>query len=172
MNRRIKFGVVLAGYAVALLAAWAAVAIRQAQTSGPDAQAAAGMYAFGDFILFVGVFGAVAIFPTVLALYFLRSCEKFWNGLSIAAMTSAVTGPVAATLTALAPAPPVRQFGWALAMAFGFLRMLCAPLLAVAGLIAGLLAPTRRSCWLLLGAALIEGMVCAYAIFHWLHVRR
>jgi hypothetical protein len=29
------------------------------------------MYAFGDLLLFLGVFGVLALFPTGLALYFL-----------------------------------------------------------------------------------------------------
>ena len=58
----------------------AAVAVRIANTSGPDAQASAGMYAFGDGLLFIAVFSAVAIFPTGLALCFLRPCRWFWVG--------------------------------------------------------------------------------------------
>jgi hypothetical protein len=72
MKSFVKFGVVLAGYLAAVMAASAAVAVRVANTSGPDAQASAGMCVFGDGLLFVAVFSAVAIFPTGLALYFLR----------------------------------------------------------------------------------------------------
>jgi hypothetical protein len=48
MKGFVKFGVVLADYVAAVLVAGVAVAIRIANTSGPDAQASAGMYAFGD----------------------------------------------------------------------------------------------------------------------------
>ncbi len=72
MKTLIKIVLVVAGYVAALLLASAAVAIRIADTSGPDAQASAGMYAFGDGLLFIAVFTTVALFPTGLALWFLR----------------------------------------------------------------------------------------------------
>jgi hypothetical protein len=42
----------------------------RAATEGSVRAATAGMYAFGDFILFVGVFVVLALFPTGLTLYF------------------------------------------------------------------------------------------------------
>jgi hypothetical protein len=57
---------VLVGYSGALLAACLALYIRQLNTQGPDAQASAGMYAFGDGLLFGAVFGFGALFPTGL----------------------------------------------------------------------------------------------------------
>jgi hypothetical protein len=63
---------VTAGYVAAFLMASAAVAIRVASTSGPDAQASSGMYAFGDALLFVAVCGVAALVPTGVALFFLR----------------------------------------------------------------------------------------------------
>lgn len=77
-----RSALVLAGYAVAALAAWAAVAWRIAHTSGPEAQASAGMYAFGDGMLFLMVFGAVAAVPTAMAFYFLRTCRWLWGTLA------------------------------------------------------------------------------------------
>jgi hypothetical protein len=72
MNRLVKFGVVLAGYVTSVLAACAAVDFRQPHTQGEHVQASAGMYAFGDALLFLAVFGVAALFPTGLALHFLR----------------------------------------------------------------------------------------------------
>ena len=89
MDPLVKFGAVLAGYLAAALAASAAVAVRIANTNGPDAQASAGMYAFGDGLLFVAVFSVVAILPTGLALFFLRPYRWFWTVLSIAALAIA-----------------------------------------------------------------------------------
>jgi hypothetical protein len=77
MKALVKSGVVVAGYVAAVLAASAAVAVRIANTSGPDAQASAGMYALGDSLLFVAVFSAVALVPTGLALWFLRPYRWF-----------------------------------------------------------------------------------------------
>ena len=63
MKTFVKFGMVLAGYVAAVLVANAAVAVRIANTSGPDAQASAGMYAFGDGLLFIAVFGCRGALP-------------------------------------------------------------------------------------------------------------
>ena len=48
MKPSLKVAVVAGGYIVAFLMASAVVAIRVANTSGPDAQASSGMYTFGD----------------------------------------------------------------------------------------------------------------------------
>lgn len=70
-NRLIKISLVFAGYLAACLIASGAVYANQLFTPASAAQASAGMSAFGDFILFVGAFGILALFPTALALYFL-----------------------------------------------------------------------------------------------------
>ena len=77
MKQFIKPGIVLAGYIIAFLLASEAVAIRIANTSGPDADASAGMYAFGDGLLFLAVFGTAALLPTGLAMVFAaRACYR------------------------------------------------------------------------------------------------
>jgi len=71
MNRLVKPGLVIGGYILACLLAWAAVSINQLFTQNAAAQASAGMSAFGDLILFIVVFSFLMLFPTGLALYFL-----------------------------------------------------------------------------------------------------
>ena len=71
MNRFVKSGLVIGGYILACLLAWAAVSIHQLFTQNAVAQASAGMSAFGDLILFIGVLGFLTLFPTGLAIYFL-----------------------------------------------------------------------------------------------------
>ena len=78
MSRPAKLGLVIGGYLAACLVAGGAVYVYQLFTQGPASQASAGMYAFGDFILLVGVFGVLALFPTGLAPYFLL--RKFLPG--------------------------------------------------------------------------------------------
>ncbi|HEX7831268.1 MAG TPA: hypothetical protein VF787_16545, partial [Thermoanaerobaculia bacterium] len=56
---------VVCGYAVAAMLAFASVYVSQRLSD----QASAGMSAFGDAILFCIVFGAVALLPTLYALY-------------------------------------------------------------------------------------------------------
>ena len=168
MKALIKIALVLAGYVAAVLLASAAVAVRIANTSGPDAQASAGMYAFGDGLLFIAVFIAVALFPTGLALWFLRPYRWFWIALSITALMIAATGLLAVSiygLTAHLTLP--RESPLMIGAALAGLRMLLAPPLAAAFGIAGVIASNRVSRWSLLAAAGTEGAVAGYAVLHW-----
>ena len=66
-----KLGLVVGGYAAACLVAVGVVYINGLFVDPAVLQASSGMSAFGDLILFVGVFGVLALFPTGLMLYFL-----------------------------------------------------------------------------------------------------
>ena len=66
-----KLGLVIGGYVAACLIASADVYVWQLYTQDASAQASAGMYAGGDLLLFIGVFGVLALIPTGLAVYFL-----------------------------------------------------------------------------------------------------
>jgi hypothetical protein len=65
-----KFALVMAGYVTAALIAALAVLVNQALTPSDGSD---GMYAFGDVLLFIAVFGFVAAVWTVAAIYFIRS---------------------------------------------------------------------------------------------------
>jgi hypothetical protein len=85
-----KAASVAGGYLTAFLIAVAAVAIHVALTNGPIQQASSGMYAFGDLLLFFGVFAVLALVPTAAALFFFRRYRHFWTvvvsvGLALAA---------------------------------------------------------------------------------------
>jgi hypothetical protein len=165
MNRLLKLALVLVGYIAALLLTCAFFYVRGLLTRNDTSQASAGMQAFADLILFVGMFGFLSLVPTALALYFLRSWEKFWTVFSFACLAFAATGPVAAALI---------QRNWAIIGFLGLPRVLGAPLLCLAFLISAVIAPPRCSRWPLLAAAALEGAVGAYAFFclfvlrHWL----
>jgi hypothetical protein len=79
MKPVLKVAIVAGGYLLAFLMACAAVALHAALLSEPGAQASAGMSAFGDLILFVAVFGAIALLPTGAAVFFLLSKNKKAN---------------------------------------------------------------------------------------------
>ena len=163
----VKTGVVLAGYAAVFAVASAVIYVRQLHTQGLDAQASNGMYAIGQDILFVQAFGGLALFPTGLALYFLRRIRVLWTILVTAALALAATGPVTAAVIALSsslPNPPSFLTTWAI---FGVLRMLAAPVIAPAFLLCACLVPTRFLRWALLGVTVTEGAVVAYGFFHW-----
>lgn len=71
MSKHVKIGLVLGGYSLACLASAGIVRVYQLFTQDPAAQASAGMYAFGDVFLFLGVYGGLAFIPTILAIFFL-----------------------------------------------------------------------------------------------------
>jgi hypothetical protein len=76
MKPLLKITIVAGGYLVAFLVAYAAVAIHAALTINSAAQASAGMSAFGDLVLFVVVFIAVALLPTGALLFFVFAKRK------------------------------------------------------------------------------------------------
>ncbi len=170
MNRLSKTGVVLGGYAGALLVTWAVfyIYVFMRKDIGP---ASGGMQAFGDSLLFAGMFGLLALIPTALALYYLRPFKKFWTVFSIASLAVAATGPVAAVLMGR-----LHQSHSAAVLAgfFGLLKVLGAPLFGLAFVVCAVIAPTGRSRLRLVAAAGIEFAVAAYAFFcllvvgHWL----
>jgi hypothetical protein len=76
MKPILKVVIVVGGYLLAFLMAWASVAIHTKLAGDANADASAGMSAFGDFILFIAVFGVVALLPSGAALFFLLSKKK------------------------------------------------------------------------------------------------
>ena len=165
MKPALKVAVVAGGYVAAFLIASAVVAIRIANTTGPDAQAASGMYAAGDALLFAAVFGGCALVPTGAALFFLRPYRRFWIVLSALGLAVAFTGVTAAILFAVgrhATASPLAT--WA---GFSVLRILIAPLLALTFLVCTILSPHRSSRFAFLAATVMEAAVSAYGGFVW-----
>jgi hypothetical protein len=161
----VKVGVVGGGYIAAFLVASVVVAIHVASTSGPDAQASSGMYAFGDALLFLAVFGVSALGPTGAALFFLRPYRRFWTVLAALGVAVAVTGVTAAILFAVgrhATSSPLAT--WA---GLAVLRILVAPLLALTFLVCTIFAPYRSPRVSLLAATVIEAGVSAYGGFVW-----
>lgn len=166
MRPALRIGLVAAGYVVAFAIASAAVTIRVATTSGPDAQASSGMFAFGDAYLFIAVFSLVALVPTGAALLLLRPYRRFWVVISALGLGVALTGAAAVTLFALgrhavAPSPLAT---WA---ALSVLRILLAPVLTPAFLVVALLTPHRSPRLALLAATVVELGVVAYAGIAW-----
>jgi hypothetical protein len=170
MSRFSKIGAVLGGYAGALLVTWVVFYIYVLLRKDTGA-ASGGMQAFGDSLFFVGVFCLLALIPTALALYFLRPFAKFWTGFSIASLALAATGPLAAVLMGR-----LHQSHSAVVVVgfFGLLKVLGSPLFGLGFVICAVIAPSGRSRWRLVGAAVIEFAVCAYAFLcllvvgHWL----
>jgi hypothetical protein len=161
-----RIGVVAAGYVAAILLASAAVAIRVANTDGPDAQASSGMYAFGDAVVFVSVFGIAGLLPTGAALFFLRPYRRLWTVLSGMALAAAFTGLAAVALFAAGrySVAPAAISVW---VDLSVLVILPSPLLALAFGVCAAFSPYRPQRIALLGAAVLEAAVAAYAAFVW-----
>jgi len=161
----VKPGIVIAGYVAAMLIANAAVNARFLHQSA-DAQNSPGMYAWGDLILFLEVFGLGAIIPTGLALYFLRPIRIFWPLFSLAAVAFAVTGLGAFAATGLWNQQPSNS-PLGLLAAIGGLREMLSPAAAVIFLLATFAAPGRRPRLILLVAILIEAPLGIYSFHQW-----
>jgi hypothetical protein len=69
MKPSTKVAVVAAGYAGSFVLALASATAQS--YVWPADQASGGMAAFGDFILFVGIFGCLALMPTGVAIYWI-----------------------------------------------------------------------------------------------------
>ena len=162
MNGR-KWIWVVAGYVVAYMAAQAAVYVRIQHTMGPEAQASAGMYAFGDAALGVMVFVGLALIPTVLALWWLRRNERFWVALAILCLAVAATGPICLALAAGIPALNPAPRSWLVGMeAFGSLRLIGTPLFAAVVLACMVMTPPGRARRMMFVATWIEAGTLAY----------
>jgi hypothetical protein len=166
MTRTAKVLLVVAGYAIALLVALGGTHAHQVATSGPAWQGYSGMLAFGDSILFLGVFGVIAVPATGAALYFLRPVRLFWQIASITALTIAATG-IAAFLGYLVFRTTEPAGGLGLWVSLTPLRILLAPLLGTAFFLGHLFAPSRPVRLAFLAATVIEAVVFVLVAFIW-----
>jgi hypothetical protein len=158
MKALAKLGLVGAGYIGAFAIASAVVAVHIAATQGPDRRDYAAMFDFGDSLLFLGVFGLAAVFPTGAALFFLRPYPRFWRVLSIAAMVMAATAAAAFVVMLAWRAAGASSVGSAWA-AVASLRILIAPLFALAFAVSTVFAPSRNPRLALLAATAMEALL-------------
>jgi hypothetical protein len=123
------------------------------------------MYAFGDAILFVGVFGLVALVPTGGTLFFLGPYRSFWIGLSALSFAIAITAIAAAIIFAIdrhEVSSPLAT--WA---AFSVLRILIAPLFMLTFLVCAFFSPHRTTRIAFVIATALEAAVSTYGGFVW-----
>jgi len=95
MSRPLRVAVVVAGYGAAIAAAVVAAWMYNARVAALPYDTSGGMYAAGEAMYSLGAFLVVALVPTLLALWFLRSHEKFWNLVAVASLVFAVAGLLA-----------------------------------------------------------------------------
>ena len=174
MNKSVKIGIVTAGYIFACVAATIATYIQELTTRGTDAQASQGMFAFGQSILFMLVFGGLALMPTVLAFYFLRSSEKFWNGFAVLCLAFSIIGIIVVIANALINANilHIAESSAAVVSLFGVVGAFGAPILIIGFLVLAVIAPARRPRLLLLASAGLEVLGELYVLFSFVFFQR
>lgn len=153
MRALAKVGLVGTGYIGAVAVAWAVVAVHIATTQGPDRRDYAAMFDFGDTLLFLGVFALAAVLPTGAALFFLRPYRWFWRALSIAALVIAASAAAAFVVMLVWRGAGARSVASA-AAAVASLRILIAPLFALAFAVSTVFAPSRNPRLALLALAI------------------
>jgi hypothetical protein len=165
MSRPLQVAVVVAGYGAAIAAAVAAAWMYNARVAALPYDTSGGMYAAGEGMYSLGAFLVVALVPTLLALWFLRGHEKFWNRVAVASLAFAVAG-LLAVLTPLVTRS-TGHVALALLGLLGLAQLLGMPLWSVAFALFAFLAPTREARHKLLFAVGIELVIGACALVHW-----
>jgi hypothetical protein len=155
---------VAAGYAGAVLVARAAVAMYVARTNVADRQTYGAMYDFGDSIVFLAVLALAAVPATCAAFLWLRRHLTFWRVLSRGALAVAATALASSIIYAGGRMAGTGMVAWA---GFAVLRLLVAPLLAAAGFLSGMFAPSRpfRSALFLAGVLEMAAFVSVMLIW-------
>jgi hypothetical protein len=101
------------------------------------------MYAFGDAMLFFGLFGVSSLVPTAIALCFLRPYRRFWTALSGASVAFAALAVGAIVLFYVGKGDPKTALGmW---VASSVLVILASPLLALAFAVCAVFSPHRSA---------------------------
>lgn len=150
-----KVGIVVLGLIVAFAIAWVAVYFRERATQGPATQASSGMYAEGDAMLGVAVFGVLALIPLALAMFWLRPVAWFWSALVRFALFFAASGIFAVIISA---AMKTSRNSW---LFLAHARIGIMPLTALALLACACFAPKPRDRWTLLATGVCDGVLFA-----------
>ena len=159
-------GLVAIGYIAALVAAVAAVLIRRPWIPAEDLQASSGMHAFGDLLLFLGVFALTASVPTLAAVALLRNRPRVWMAGAAGWLVFAMSGLVAVPALWISPGGARSGPLPVLAGLYGVLHLLASPLLALLSALCAWLAPTRGARRFCVAAASVEATLVVIAVLH------
>ena len=167
LNGWTKAGIVLAGYVLAFFASVAATAIYDRQFTPADNQSMGGMIAGGEMMYGSGMFLFLALFPTGLGLWFVRSSRPFWSVFSTVVVTFAVIGLVA-VLTTLLTRGGIGSLGLQLFGLLGLAQMLSSPLWIGGFAWFAMIAPERVFRRRMALAAAIDVAIAGCAAVHFL----
>ena len=154
-----RVGLVLAGFAAAIVAASLALQVYVAST--PAVDRTGGMSAFGDSLYFLGALGIAAIPAAGLALYYLRPYPAFWRTLSALSLV------VMLVTLAAAAASIWNRSSSSLLVSLSPLWLLATPLFAGAFLLSAVFAPTRSARIALICACAVQAAAFAFVILSW-----
>lgn len=174
LSKNAKISIVISGYFLALLAALTAIYLRHRFLPNDNDTSSPGMSSFSDLILFLAAFGFLAIIPTAVATYFLRTFETFWRYLSytsVAIPTAGLITGVINTIVSHGERTGSSIGGTFLSLA-SVLSILGAPLMCIAFLVLAAIAPKADIRRRLFIAAALEVALGAYAIFSLLVFKR
>jgi hypothetical protein len=140
-------------------------------TRVPDRETYGAMFACGDILLFLAVFGVASVPATAVSLLFLKTRTAFWRVLAVASLAVAATA-IAGLVGHVVPGGFNSSSFLRIWSSFGTLRILVAPLFAIFFLLAGLIAPIRPARICLLVASLVEAAVFVWVVVTWLPALR
>lgn len=167
MSRAKKIGLVLGGYGLAVMVSALTTWAYEMRLAALPYDTSGGMYAGGSLIASLAVFLMAALFPTLLALWFLRSHPRVWQGIAVACLAFAAAGLAVVLLPLFARWEPANLFGVLMALLW-LGQLLGVPLWAAAFALFAFLAPTRPARRLLVVAVGLELAIGVCAAIHWL----
>lgn len=165
-GRTRKVLIVCAGYALAVLAGVAASTLYNFRVSKLPYDTSGGMYAFGDLLQTTAAFLGVALIPTALALWYLRTSWRLWHVIAVCSLGFAIAGLIAVLMPLMA-GPDSRHPVVALIGLFSLTQLLGMPLWTAAFALFAAIAPTRPARRLLIAAVGLELVVGVCAAIHW-----
>ncbi len=166
MARLAKVGIVVGGYVAAVIAAVIAAQLYNARMAAMPYDTSGGMYAGGEAITSLAVFLMVALVPTLLALWFLRGNERFWNTVAVASLVFAVVGFVA-VLSPMVLQNATRSIAGLIMELVRVSHLLGAPFWFVAFVLFAFLAPSRLARRTLVAAIGVEFVTGVCVAVHW-----
>src|SRR5262245_28575425 len=138
MSRFLKCLLVLAGYVLAFVTSFVAVAIYDRKFTPEENQTMGGMIAGGEMLYGLAVLALASLVPTGMALWFLRRHRPSWSAFSSFCLGYSAAGLAIVGAMLIAPymmlRAPVLEF-------FGLLQMLGSPILVGGFGLFALLAP-------------------------------
>ena len=165
-HRWAKLGVVLGGYALALVASATAVAIYDRGFTAQDNATMGGMIAGGEMMYFIGLFLLGSLPPTALGLWFLRRHRPSWVAFTALGLGFAAAG-LLSVLALLAQGRVAPQNPWLVVFeVFGLGQMLGSPLFIAGFALFAWLAPAHDLRRRMLLAAGMEGVVFGCGLAH------